>query len=242
MDIEVVDNYSVMSEIAANMVAGLIQEKENAVLGLPTGSTPEGMYTHLVEMYREGKIDFSAVVTFNLDEYVGLAEDHPQSYYQYMKNKLFDHVNIKQENYSIPSCSGSNDHALICDEYEKRIKEAGGIDLQVLGLGVNGHIGFNEPASYLRATTHLVELAEETVKTNSRFFDSVDDVPGQAITMGMGSIMGANKILLLASGEKKAKAVKKSFSGLIYTEHPASLLQLHRNLVVILDREAGSLL
>ncbi len=242
MDLEVVDNYSVMSEIAANLVAGLIQEKKNAVLGLPTGSTPEGMYAHLVEMFREGIIDFNAVVTFNLDEYVGLAPGHPQSYHQYMKNKLFDHVNIKQENYNIPYFHDKNDPGKVCEAYEKSIKAAGGIDLQVLGLGVNGHIGFNEPAPCLHTSTHLVELTEETVKANSRFFDSLDQVPRKAITMGMGSIMGANKILLLVSGEKKAKAVRKSFRGLISTENPASFLQLHRNLVVILDREAASLL
>ncbi len=242
MDLKIVDNYSKMSEMAANIVAGLMQSKKDAVLGLATGSTPEGMYARLVEMYRQGKIDFNSVVTFNLDEYVGLAPDHPQSYHQYMKKNLFDHVNIKPSNTSIPHCSGNDNPGEVCAEFETKIKQAGGIDLQVLGIGVNGHIGFNEPASHLRTTTHLVELAEETIKANSRFFESVDKVPRKAITMGMGSIMGAKKVLLLASGENKAEAVRDSFSGFISTETPASLLQLHRDVLVVVDQEAASLI
>ncbi len=242
MDLKIVDNYSEMSEIAANTVAGLVQSKQAAVLGLATGSTPEGMYARLVEIYREGAIDFNSVKTFNLDEYVGLAPEHPQSYHQYMNKHLFDHVNIKPNNTSIPYCSSNDDPAVVCAEFENKIKQAGGIDLQVLGIGVNGHVGFNEPASHLRTTTHLVELAEETIEANSRFFNTVDEVPGKAITMGMGSIMGARKVILLASGKNKAKAVRSSFSGLISTETPASLLQLHREVMVVVDREAASLL
>ncbi len=242
MDLKIVDNYDDMSEIAANIVAGLMQSKRTAVLGLATGSTPEGMYARLVEMYREGRIDFSSVITFNLDEYVGLAPEHPQSYHQYMNKHLFDHVNTRPNNISIPYCSSNDDPAVVCAEFENRIKQAGGIDLQILGIGVNGHVGFNEPASRLRTATHLVELAEETIKANSRFFESVAEVPRKAITMGMGSIMGAKKVVLLASGENKAEAVRDSFSGLLSTETPASLLQLHRDVIVVVDREAASLL
>lgn len=240
MELKIVNNYNEMSDMAADLVAGLLEDKKSAVLGLATGSTPEGMYARLVETYRQGRIDFSAAATFNLDEYVGLTPDHPQSYQYYMNKHLFDHVNIKPENINIPYCGKKADLDHICAGFDQKIARAGGIDLQVLGIGVNGHIGFNEPAEYLRTTTHLVELAEETIEANSRFFDSIDDVPRKAITMGMGSIMGAKKLLLLASGKNKAKAVSNSFSDLITTKTPASLLQLHRDVLVIIDREAAS--
>lgn len=242
MDLKVLKDYDAMSETAANLVAGLLKEKKNAVLGLPTGSTPEGMYDRLVEMCRKGLIDFSAVKTFNLDEYIGLNPGHPQSYHYYMHRKLFDHVNIDRGNINIPYSESVEGIEETCREFDKKIEQAGGIDIQVLGIGVNGHIGFNEPARHLRADTHLVDLAEETIAANSRFFQSREEVPRKAITMGMGSIMKARKVLLMASGESKAKAVRDSFSGLVSTEVPASLLQLHREAVVILDREAASLL
>lgn len=242
MDLRVVDDYREMSDLAVKIVSGIILDKKDAVLGLATGSTPEGMYAGLVEKYRRGDLDFQSVVTFNLDEYVGLAPDHPQSYHSYMKRNLFNHVNIDPRNISIPSAGSDEDLEEACRLFDKKIEQAGGIDLQVLGIGVNGHIGFNEPAPYLKTATHLVELAEETIEANSRFFQSKDEVPGKAITMGLGSIMTAGRILLLANGKNKAPAVRDSFSGLISTETPASFLQLHRNVTIIIDREAASLL
>lgn len=242
MELIIVDNYDAMSDTAANLIAGLLKKNKNAVLGLATGSTPEGMYGRLVEMCRKGLIDFSAVKTFNLDEYIGLDPAHPQSYHYYMHRKLFDHVNINPDNISIPYSESLEGIEEICREFDKKIEQAGGIDLQVLGIGVNGHIGFNEPARCLRADTHLVELAEETIEANSRFFQSKGEVPRKAITMGMGSIMKAKQVLLMASGENKAEAVRDSFSGLVSTEVPASLLQLHRDAAVVLDRKAASLL
>ncbi len=242
MDLQVVGDYREMSELGAKIVSETIQEKKNAVLGLATGSTPEGMYARLVEKYRRGDLDFKSVVTFNLDEYVGLAPDHPQSYHYYMKRNLFDHVNLDPVNISIPTSSSDETLEEACRQFDKKIEHAGGIDLQVLGIGVNGHIGFNEPAPYLKTATHLVELAEETIEANSRFFQSKEEVPRKAVTMGLGSMMAADKILLLANGKNKAPAVRDSFSGLVSTETPASLLQLHRKVTIVIDREAASLL
>lgn len=242
MKIQVAANYLELSELAAKTVAEQLLGTGKPVLGLATGSTAEGMYARLVEMYRQGILNFDPVVTFNLDEYVGLGPDHPQSYHFYMHRNFFDHVNVRPENIHIPSCYDAREADEICRNYDQEIIKAGGIDLQLLGIGVNGHIGFNEPGRYLQTRTHLVELAAETIQANSRFFNAVDEVPHQAITMGISSIMKAAKILLLASGENKAPAVRDSFSGLVSTSVPASLLQLHQNFTVIADREAASLL
>ncbi len=241
MRIKTIDNYNELSEQAADIVAIEVQTKKNTVLGLPTGSTPLGMYACLVKMYKKNEIDFKNVITFNLDEYIGLPPDHPQSYNYYMHSNFFDHVNVKKSNIHIPHCK-DQDPILICREYEQNIKRAGGIDLQILGIGTNGHIGFNEPDEYLYTETHLVELTEETIEANSRFFKSRDEVPLQAVTMGVGSIMGAAKIILLASGESKAEAVKEMLSGKVTTRVPASFLQLHRDVTVLVDIEAASLL
>ncbi len=235
------DNYDELSKQAAEIVAEQVRKKNDSVLGLPTGSTPEGMYACLVSMYKNSEIDFSAVVTFNLDEYVGLPPDHSQSYNYYMHSNLFDHVNAKKSNVHIPHCK-DQDPNLICLEYEQDIKKAGGIDLQILGIGTNGHIGFNEPDQFLYTETHLVELTEETIEANSRFFKSRDEVPLKAVTMGVGSIMAAAKIILLASGESKAEVISEMCSGKVTTRVPASLLQLHRDVTVLVDREAASLL
>jgi len=243
LKLTVVQDYDQMSKKAASLVAGKLKEKKDLVLGLATGSTPEGMYANLVKMYREGHLDFSLVTTFNLDEYVDLCPQHPQSYHTYMYKHLFDHINIKPENINIPCYTKNNLSASdACRDYDQKIVQTGGIDLQVLGIGVNGHIGFNEPASSLPINTHLVELASETIEANSRFFNSIEQVPRRALTMGLGPIMHARLILLLASGGSKAHALKESFSGLVTTEVPASLLQLHPNVVVIVDRDAASLL
>ncbi|MGI5876683.1 MAG: glucosamine-6-phosphate deaminase [Dethiobacteria bacterium] len=241
MKIHIVDDYQQLSIKAANFVAGQIILKNNAVLGLATGSTPEGMYSQLVQMNREGIVDFSEVVTFNLDEYLGLAPEHPQSYHFYMHSRFLDHINIDPQNIHILSGVAENVEQ-VCREYDQKIKDAGGIDLQILGIGVNGHIGFNEPGSFLKIQTHLMELTEETIIANSRFFPTPEDVPRRALTMGMGAILQAKRILLLASGESKARVIREMVNGKVTTEVPASLLQLHRELTLILDKEAAALL
>lgn len=241
MIIHVFENYRQMSIKAASIVSSQIILKNNSVLGLATGSTPEGMYRELVQVHREGLVDYSGVTAFNLDEYLGLSPDHSRSYHYYMHQNLFNHVNVSPENIHIPTGEETGAEEF-CREYDRKINDAGGIDIQVLGIGVNGHIGFNEPATKLKKHTHIVNLTEETIEANSRFFDCADEVPRRAVTMGMGSIMHARRILLLAAGENKARAIKETVSGNISTEVPASLLQLHRNVVVILDKAAASLL
>lgn len=241
MKINIVDDYQGMSVEAARIVADQLSRKKDTVLGLATGSTVEGLYRELVKANDGGMIGFENVTTFNLDEYIGLGPGHPQSYHYYMHRHLFGHVNITPEQINIPA-GLEEDHERTCRNYELEIKAAGGIDLQILGIGVNGHIGFNEPAGELKAETHLVDLSAETIKANSRFFDSMDEVPRRAITMGVGSIMHARTIMLLASGENKARAIEWTVNGPITTAVPASLLQLHRRCVLVLDREAASLL
>lgn len=241
MEIKIVNDYQAVSEKAAAIVAKTVERKSDAVLGLATGSTPEGMYSCLVQMYREQKIDFSRVTTFNLDEYFGLAADHPQSYYCYMHQHFFNHVNIDAGRINLPSCAEEGIEQA-CLEYDQKIIAAGGIDLQVLGVGTNGHIGFNEPNSQLTAQTHLVNLTSETIEANSRFFDSPVAVPRQAVTMGMASIMHASKIILLATGAGKSKVVQEMCSGRINTNLPASLLQLHRDVILLVDAEAAALI
>ncbi|NLP36362.1 MAG: glucosamine-6-phosphate deaminase [Firmicutes bacterium] len=241
MKIRIAEDYDQMSTWAAELVAQQIKEKHNSVLGLATGSTPEGLYRLLVQMYQEGKLDFSHIITFNLDEYLGLAPTHPQSYAYFMHQHLLDHVNLKPENIHLPD-GLAQDLDAFCQKYEEQIIAAGGIDLQVLGIGRNGHIGFNEPHHYLSVGTHTVRLTEDTIEANSRFFNSKDEVPHQAVTMGMGTILKAKKILLLANGKTKAKAIKDALCGRITTRIPASFLQLHRDITVIVDKEAASLL
>ncbi|AGB40763.1 glucosamine-6-phosphate isomerase [Halobacteroides halobius DSM 5150] len=238
MRLHVVEDYKEMSAKAANIVSSQIILKPNSVLGLATGSTPLGMYENLVEMHKRGSVDFSEVITFNLDEYLNLPLEHPQSYHHYMYNNFFDHINIASENINIPPANKENLEE-VCLKYDRRIRKAGGIDLQVLGIGVNGHIGFNEPDHKLKTGTHVVDLAKETIEANSRFFATKKGVPRQAISMGMSSIMRAQKILLLASGEQKAQAIKKTISGKITTEVPASLLQLHTDVTIVVDEAAA---
>lgn len=241
MDIRIVENYDEMSQKAAAIVADRVMKNKKMVLGLATGSTPEGLYALLVKMFREGRVDFSDVTCFNLDEYRNLSPEHPQSYNHYMQRHFFSQVNVKPQNINIPDCHEEEIKAA-CREYDQKIFQAGGIDLQLLGLGVNGHIGFNEPGSSLHVATHLVDLSEETIEANSRFFNDSGEVPRQAVTMGLGSIMQAESILLLASGKSKSEAVKAMCSGWVTTEIPASFLQLHRNAVVIIDNEAAALI
>lgn len=241
MRIIVVDNYEEMSKTAAKLVASQITLKPNSVLGLATGSTPQGMYQGLVKRYQVGDLDFSECTSFNLDEYYGLDQSNEQSYYYFMQENLFKHINLKPENINIPS-GNVDDIEAECVRYEKAIKAAGGIDIQVLGIGVNGHIGFNEPDVKFEAQTHLVELDEQTIESNARFFNSREEVPTKAISMGIKTIMHSRKIVLLANGASKADAIFKTIKGNITPDVPASILQLHLDVTVIIDKEAASLL
>jgi len=240
MRVVVTNNYQEMSREAARIVARQILAKEDSVLGLPTGDTPTGMYEELVQLDNRRLIDFSKVITFNLDEYYGLPLDHPGSYHRYMREKLFDHVNIQEGSIHIPD-GVAKDIEEECRRYEEEIYRYGGIDLQILGIGPNGHIGFNEPGSDWEMTTRLVKLSEETRRRESRYFRDPTEVPTQGITMGIKTIMKARKILLLASGKEKAKATTKALKGPVTKKVPASILQLHPMVTVVLDKEAGSL-
>lgn len=233
------EDYNEMSRKAANIIAAQVISKPNCVLGLATGSTPIGTYKRLVEMYEAGDLDFSGVKTANLDEYKGLTRDNDQSYYYFMHDNLFNHVNIDPENTNIPDGT-KEDAEKECAAYEELIKELGGVDLQLLGLGHNGHIGFNEPADDFPVATHCVDLQESTIEANKRFFASIDDVPRKAYTMGIGTIMNADKILILVSGEDKADIVAKAFFGPVTPQVPASVLQLHKNVTLIADAAALS--
>ena len=241
MRLIVTKNYEEMSKVAAKEMAEDIKRNPEIVLGLATGGTPVGMYKELIRMYNEGELDFSKVTSINLDEYVGLAGDHDQSYRYFMNTNLFDHINIDKNNTFVPNGLAENVEEE-CMAYDSRIQDMGGIDLQLLGLGANGHIGFNEPGEALSVGTHLTDLKESTIEANARFFDSIDDVPRKAITMGLGGIMKSKKIIVIASGEGKADAVKAMVSGKISTNMPASMLQMHRDVVVIIDEAAAKLL
>ena len=239
MKIYVTDDYKTLSRKAANIVSAQVILKPNSVLGLATGSTPVGMYKQLVTWYEKGDLDFAEVKTVNLDEYVNLEPTHEQSYHYFMEHHLFDHVNINPANTNIPDGLAADPKAE-CDWYNQVIRQLGGIDIQVLGMGHNGHIGFNEPGDAFELETHVVDLTERTIQANSRFFASMDDVPRQAMTMGIKSIMMARKILLMVSGEDKADAVKRAFSGPVTPQMPASILQLHPYVTLVGDRAALS--
>lgn len=241
MQVIIAKDYDALSKQAAIIIAAQVIGQPDSVLGLATGSTPVGTYKNLAAFYQEGSLDFSQVKTFNLDEYYGAAPDNPCSYRWFMEENLFKHINIPPENTHIPN-GLAQDTAAECREYEEKIHRAGGIDLQLLGIGGNGHIGFNEPSDNFQSATHLVDLDPETIKANSRFFDSPDQVPRQALSMGIKSIMAARSILLLANGKAKARAVSEMIRGPITPAHPASVLQLHPRVVVIADQEAAALL
>lgn len=233
-------DYQDMSRKAADIISAQIIMKPDCVLGLATGSTPVGTYRQLIEWYEKGDLDFSRVSTVNLDEYRGLTHTDPQSYYYFMQENLFDHVNIDKAATHVPD--GTNpDAADACAKHEQIIKSLGGIDLQLLGLGNNGHIGFNEPGAAFEKETHLVELAESTIRANARFFASIDEVPKQAYTMGIRTIMQAKKILVVVSGEGKADIVSRAFFGPVTPEVPASILQMHPDVTVVCDEAALSL-
>lgn len=232
-------DYEEMSRKAANLISAQILLKPDCVLGLATGSTPIGIYDQLVEWYKKGDLDFSTVKTVNLDEYKGLTRDNEQSYYYFMHHHLFDRVNIDEEYTHVPNGKVENGDEE-CLRYEALIKSMGGVDLQLLGLGRNGHIGFNEPAADFPKITHCVDLTESTIEANKRFFASADEVPRQAYTMGIGTIMKADKILVVANGEDKADAVAAMVQGKINPEVPASILQLHNNVILVADEAALS--
>lgn len=236
-----VNDYDEMSKKAASMVASQMILKHDTILGLATGDTPIGMYKELIRLYNDKEIDFSDVKSFNLDEYYGLSDDNTESYHYYMMNNLFKHVNMKRENINILSGT-TNDIERECSNYDDKIKAAGGIDIQILGIGVNGHIGFNEPSVNFEAGTHLVKLDKKTIESNSRFFKSMDEVPKSALSMGIKTIMQSKVIVLLANGEAKAEAIYKTVKGKISPEVPASILQLHNNVNIIVDKDAAKLL
>lgn len=234
-------DYKEMSEMAADIIGAQALLKPDAVLGLATGSTPIGTYEELVRRYEAGRLDFSKIKTVNLDEYRGLTRDNDQSYYYFMHSHLFDHININKNNTKVPD--GMEPDALKAgQDYENIIKNYGGIDLQLLGLGNNGHIGFNEPGDEFIDKTHVVDLTESTIEANKRFFASIDDVPKQAYTMGIGSIMRAKRVLMVVNGKGKAEIVKEAFFGPITPKVPASILQLHNDFILIGDVEALSCL
>jgi len=241
MRIIVTKNYEEMSRKAANIIAAQVVMKPDSVLGLATGSSPIGAYKLLVEGYKKGDLDFSEITSINLDEYVGLSAEHNQSYAYFMRDNLFKHVNIKMENVFLPNGMEADD-AKECARYDEVIKTRGPIDLQLLGLGENGHIGFNEPDTSFAKGTHKVSLTESTINANSRLFNSIDEVPKFAYSMGVGSIFSAKQILLIASGGKKADALCKALYGPVTPEVPASALQFHNNVTIVADEAAYALI
>lgn len=224
-----------VARAAALVFAAEIMKREGAVIGLATGSTPVPCYGELIKLHRDGLIDFSNVVSFNLDEYIGLAPEHPCSYRRFMNEQLFDHINIEKTNTHVPD--GVNPDP---EGYDNMIAAAGGIDLQLLGIGSNGHIGFNEPGDQFIYPTNIVPLTENTIRDNARFFDSIDDVPRAAISMGIGTILSARRIILVATGTNKSGVIKAAFQGPIVPRMPASILRVHPNCQILLDREAAA--
>jgi len=233
-------NYDDMSRKAATIIAAQVVIKPDCVLGLATGGTPVGTYKNIVEWYNNGDLDFSEVTSVNLDEYRGLPIEHPESYWSFMHRNLFDHVNMKPENINLPD--GRNmDAEAECARYDAVIESVGGVDLQLLGIGHDGHIGFNEPSDAFDLGTHCVQLTEETIDANQRFFESRDEVPREAYTMGTRTIMNARKVLMVVSGKDKAEIVKKAFFGPVTPQVPASILQMHPDFTLVADEDALSL-
>lgn len=233
--------YEDMSQKAANIIAAQIIIKPESVLGLATGSSPIGTYQSLIERYQAGDIDFSGIKTFNLDEYVGLPVENDQSYRYFMEDNLFNHVNIEEQNVNFLS-GMAEDIQAECTRYEERIKELGGIDLQLLGMGHNGHIAFNEPCDHFAPRTFEVALTQSTIEANKRFFASEDDVPRKALTMGIGTIMKARKVVVVVSGAEKAAMLKQAIEGPVTPQIPASILQLHADVSYVVDEAAASAL
>lgn len=241
MEIRIFDTVQEASVAGAEIIEKVIKSQSKTVLGLATGSTPVPMYKDLIRRNAAGELDFANVYTYNLDEYIGLDGTHDQSYRYFMNDNLFDHINIKKENTHVP-CGTGADHAADAKAYDEAIVAEGGIDVQVLGIGNNGHIGFNEPSSVFYKGTHVVDLTDSTIDANKRFFANREDVPKQAITLGTSGIMHAKKVIMLAFGKGKAEAVRAMVKGEIDPKCPASILQLHDDVTVLLDKEAASLL
>ena len=239
MRIIITKDYDEMSKVAANIIAAQMTLKPNSVLGFATGSSPIGTYAELIKKNQAGDIDFSTITTVNLDEYKDLPITHDQSYYYFMNDYLFNHVNIDKNNTNLPN-GNAEDPEAECTRYEALIKELGGIDMQLLGLGHNGHVGFNEPGDCFQKNTYCVTLTERTIDANKRFFESADAVPRQAITMGVGTIMAAKKLVLVVSGADKADALQKCLQGPITPSVPGSVLQLHPDVTVVCDEAAYS--
>jgi len=231
-------NYDEASRVAALLFAKEIEKKPDLVIGLATGSTPIGLYRELAKKNKTGEIDFSSVVSYNLDEYYPIKKDNEQSYRYFMFDNLFNHINIKEENVHIfdGECA---DPAVECAKYDAAIKQSGGIDVQLLGIGGNGHIAFNEPDEWMETASHVVNIKPETIKDNARFFNSIEDVPKTAMSLGLGGIFHAKKIIMIATGANKAKVVKEMLSGKISTSNPATLLSLHPDVTVIIDEAAN---
>jgi glucosamine-6-phosphate deaminase len=237
MKIIEVKDYQEMSKTAANYLIKKVKNSPQLTLGLATGGTPQGVYQHMIEDHIKNGTSYTHVTSFNLDEYIGLSKDDPNSYYHYMSENLFQHININLENVNIPS--GMNpDLQAECDLYESKLQSQGGIDLQLLGIGCNGHIGFNEPGTSFEAKTHIVELAPSTREANARYFSSIEEVPTQAITMGINTIFNSKEILLLVSGKAKQDAIATLLNGDVSESFPASILKQHPNVTVIVDEEA----
>jgi glucosamine-6-phosphate deaminase len=234
-------DYEEMSFEGAKLVASLIRKKPDCVLGFATGSTPLSLYKHLIRMHKDEGLDFSKVISFNLDEYVGLPPSHNQSYHFFMWENLFKHININPSNIHIPM-GMAEDIESFCEWYEAKIVSYGGIDLQILGIGSNGHIAFNEPGSSLGSRTRIKTLKEKTRNDNARFFKNFEEVPKFAITMGVGTIMEAKRLILLANGKSKAEAIKATVEGSIMAKYPATIVQLHQYATVIVDKDAAGLL
>ena len=232
-------DYNDMSRKAANIISAQVIMKPDCVLGLATGSSPLGIYAQLIDWYKKGDLDFSQTKSVNLDEYRGLSHDNPQSYYYFMNENFFKHININPANTHVPNGMELNAQKA-CADHEAIIQELGGIDLQLLGLGNNGHIGFNEPGVAFEKETHCVHLTESTIRANSRFFEKLEDVPTQAYTMGIKSIMMAKKILIIVSGEGKSDIVKEAFFGPVIPQVPASILQMHPDVTLVADADALS--
>ncbi len=241
MQIFCAEDYKGMCRKAANILSAQLIMKPTSVLGLATGSTPVGIYKQLIDWHNKGDLNFDQASSVNLDEYQGLAPDHPQSYRYFMDTNLFNHVDMNKERTHVPS-GLAPDSAEECKRYNQVIRSMGGIDMQLLGMGHNGHIGFNEPGDAFELETHLVELAETTIEANTRFFEKREDVPTHAYTMGMKTIMSAQNILVVVSGEDKAEIVAKAFTGPVTPEIPGSLLQLHPNVTLVGDKAALSIL
>jgi len=240
MRVIVCENYEEMSKKAAQLVAGQVALKPDSVLGLATGSSPVGMYENLAKMCNAGELDFSEVKSYNLDEYYPIEKSNRQSYYYFMNEQLFSKINIKPENTHIPN-GEAKDPVKECEEYEKAVDSCGGVDIQILGIGQNGHIGFNEPAENLESYTHLTDLTENTIEANSRFFTKDEIIPTKALTMGMATILKAKKIILLANGEGKSRVVAELMNDKITTSVPATMLKMHSDVVLICDKEAYKL-